>query len=65
MIASGNLNFGVDFAKAGDIIAAKCAVPYLYRFELMGTDRDVERVRAGLAEFEAALRSEGRWESVA
>ena len=30
---------------------SKCRVPYLYRFELMGTAEDVERVRAGLGQF--------------
>ena len=33
------------------MIAAKCRVPYLYRFELMGTPEDVDRVREGLAQF--------------
>lgn len=61
VIAGGNLNFGSDFCKAGDVISAKCQVPYLYRFELMGTDHDVARVREGLEEFEEALRQEGRW----
>ena len=65
VIAAGNLNFGHDFCRAGDVIAAKCGVPYLYRFELMGTPHDVERVREGLAEFEASLRADGRWEAVA
>ncbi|PWD44472.1 ribonucleotide reductase assembly protein NrdI [Gordonia paraffinivorans] len=51
VIAAGNSNFGEEFCYAGDIIARKCRVPYLYRFELMGTTDDVERVRAGLAEF--------------
>ncbi|WP_296214758.1 class Ib ribonucleoside-diphosphate reductase assembly flavoprotein NrdI [uncultured Corynebacterium sp.] len=62
VIAAGNINFGADFAKAGEVISAKCQVPYLYRFELMGTDEDVHRVREGLAEFEASLRHEGRWD---
>lgn len=62
VIASGNLNFGEDFGRAGDVIAAKCQVPYLYRFELMGTAEDVSRVREGLAEFEDARRAEGSWE---
>ena len=44
------------------MISAKCQVPYLYRFELMGTEEDVHRVREGLAEFEASLRHEGRWD---
>lgn len=51
VIAAGNTNFGEDFCLAGDIISRKCAVPYLYRFELMGTSDDVDRVRAGLADF--------------
>lgn len=53
VIAAGNTNFGEEFCLAGDIIARKCQVPYLYRFELMGTAEDVDRVRAGLAEFAA------------
>ena len=54
VIAAGNTNFGEEFARAGDIISGKCAVPYLYRFELMGTDHDVTRVRDGLTEFAAS-----------
>ncbi len=48
VIAGGNANFGTDFGKAGDLIAAKCKVPYVYRFELMGLPEDVETVRGGL-----------------
>ncbi|MFT3900576.1 MAG: class Ib ribonucleoside-diphosphate reductase assembly flavoprotein NrdI [Gordonia sp. (in: high G+C Gram-positive bacteria)] len=51
VIAAGNTNFGPEYCRAGEIIAAKCQVPYLYRFELMGTTDDVERVREGLGEF--------------
>ncbi|MEE3852719.1 class Ib ribonucleoside-diphosphate reductase assembly flavoprotein NrdI [Gordonia sp. LSe1-13] len=51
VIAAGNTNFGEEFCLAGDIVSRKCRVPYLYRFELMGTVDDVERVREGLAEF--------------
>lgn len=51
VIAAGNTNFGEEFCYAGDIISRKCAVPYLYRFELMGTSDDVERVRHGLTDF--------------
>lgn len=53
VIASGNTNFGPDYGVAGDIIAEKCNVPYLYRFELMGTQEDVAIVKQGLAAFEA------------
>lgn len=51
VIASGNMNFGAAYGLAGDIIAQKCQVPYLYRFELMGTAEDVENVRKGVTEF--------------
>jgi protein involved in ribonucleotide reduction len=51
VIAAGNTNFGAEFCYAGDVVSRKCAVPYLYRFELMGTDEDVRAVRAGLADF--------------
>lgn len=32
VIASGNTNFGEAYCAAGTIIAAKCGVPFLYRF---------------------------------
>lgn len=48
VIASGNTNFGTAFCLAGDIVSAKCQVPFLYRFELLGTAEDVSRVREGL-----------------
>lgn len=51
VIASGNTNFGKAFCIAGDIVSAKCQVPYLYRFELLGTADDVRRVREGLGQF--------------
>jgi protein involved in ribonucleotide reduction len=51
VIAAGNTNFGAEFCYAGDVVSRKCGVPYLYRFELMGTDEDVEAVHAGLADF--------------
>jgi protein involved in ribonucleotide reduction len=51
VVGAGNTNFGEEFCLAGDIVSRKCRVPYLYRFELMGTAHDVERVRDGLTEF--------------
>ena len=51
VIASGNTNFGEAYGVAGDVIAAKCHVPFLYRYELMGTPEDRERVRDGLVAF--------------
>ncbi|WP_324650239.1 class Ib ribonucleoside-diphosphate reductase assembly flavoprotein NrdI [Georgenia sp. H159] len=57
VIAAGNTNFGSAFCIAGDIIAAKLQVPYLYRFELLGTAEDVTRVREGLGQFWQQQRS--------
>ncbi len=51
VIAAGNRNFGEAFCIAGDIIAQKCQVPYLYRFELLGTADDIANVRAGVTQF--------------
>ena len=51
VIGAGNTNFGDTYCLAADIVAAKCGVPVLYRFELMGTSEDVDRVTQGLEEF--------------
>ena len=51
VIGAGNTNFGDNYCLAADIIAAKCQVPHLYRFELMGTPEDVARVNKGLDTF--------------
>ncbi|ELY2509009.1 class Ib ribonucleoside-diphosphate reductase assembly flavoprotein NrdI [Cronobacter sakazakii] len=51
VIAAGNRNFGEGYCRAGDIIAHKCQVPFLYRFELMGTGQDIDNVRKGVSEF--------------
>lgn len=51
VIGSGNRNFGHLFAHAGGVVAQKCGVPLLYRFELSGTAEDVERVNMGLERF--------------
>lgn len=48
VIASGNRNFGQYYAFAGNVISARCQVPCLYKFELMGTPEDVERVKNGV-----------------
>nr|WP_201521033.1 class Ib ribonucleoside-diphosphate reductase assembly flavoprotein NrdI [Gulosibacter hominis] len=56
VITAGNTNFGEYYCLAGPIISAKCRVPELYRFELLGTDRDVERVNEGLTEFWARIQ---------
>ena len=51
VITAGNTNFGEDYCLAGTVISDKCQVPELYRFELLGTERDVHRVREGLSTF--------------
>jgi len=50
-IGAGNTNFGTAYCLAARKISAKCDVPLLYRFELMGTPDDVANVRQGLEEF--------------
>ncbi len=50
VISAGNTNFGAAYCIAGDIVAQKCHVPHLYRFELFGTQDDVTAVRDGLDE---------------
>lgn len=50
VVSAGNTNFGTAYCIAGDIVAAKCHVPHLYKFELFGTSEDVENVRNGLEE---------------
>ncbi|SIN83985.1 class Ib ribonucleoside-diphosphate reductase assembly flavoprotein NrdI [Vannielia litorea] len=51
VIAGGNRNFGATFALAGEVIATKCNVPLLYRFELAGTETDIARIRSGLDQY--------------
>lgn len=48
VISAGNTNFGAAYCLAGDIVAAKCNVPHLDRFELLGTPDDVARIRERL-----------------
>ncbi|QNN62027.1 class Ib ribonucleoside-diphosphate reductase assembly flavoprotein NrdI [Leucobacter denitrificans] len=51
VMAAGNTNFGEAYGLAGTIIARKCQVPFLYRFELFGTPDDVIAVQEGLEKF--------------
>lgn len=51
VIASGNTNFNDTFCIAGDIISQKLNIPYLYKFELLGTAFDVEEVTRICNEF--------------
>ncbi|MFT0761932.1 class Ib ribonucleoside-diphosphate reductase assembly flavoprotein NrdI [Scrofimicrobium sp. R131] len=51
VISSGNTNFGTAYCLAGDIVSQKVGVPHLYKFELLGTPEDVQRVKEGLRKF--------------
>jgi protein involved in ribonucleotide reduction len=51
VIVGGNTNFGEAYGLAGDVVARKCHVPVLYRFELFGTPDDVQAVNTGLDAF--------------
>lgn len=51
VISSGNRNFATAFCAAGDIIAEKCHVPFMYNFELLGTAEDQRQVRDGVRDF--------------
>ncbi|MGC6206129.1 MULTISPECIES: class Ib ribonucleoside-diphosphate reductase assembly flavoprotein NrdI [unclassified Citrobacter] len=51
VIASGNRNFGEAYGRAGEVISQKCGVQWLWRFELMGTQSDIDNVRQGVSEF--------------
>ncbi|QQM67416.1 class Ib ribonucleoside-diphosphate reductase assembly flavoprotein NrdI [Actinomyces weissii] len=51
VISSGNTNFGEAYCLAGGIVSAKLGVPHMYKYELLGTPTDVERVKQGLEEF--------------
>ena len=57
VVSAGNTNFGEAYCIAGDIVATKCHVPHLYRFELMGTPDDVDAVREGLHQLWQRLSS--------
>lgn len=43
--ASGNRNWGRNFARAADVISSAWNVPILYKFELGGTAEDVIQFR--------------------
>ena len=51
VVVGGNTNFGRAYGLAGDIVAEKCGVPCLYRFEVFGTSDDVAAVAEGLERF--------------
>jgi protein involved in ribonucleotide reduction len=51
VIGAGNINFGETYCLGARQVAEKCNVGLLYRFELLGTDEDLVRVKTGLERF--------------
>ncbi|WEK55993.1 MAG: class Ib ribonucleoside-diphosphate reductase assembly flavoprotein NrdI [Candidatus Cohnella colombiensis] len=57
VVASGNRNWGDGFAKSADRISELYSVPVLGKFELSGTQRDVESLQQEVS-LVAAYRTE-------
>ena len=49
--ASGNRNWGQNFAKAGRSISEKYQVPLLMKFEVQGTQNDISEFKAKVGQF--------------
>lgn len=49
VVGLGNTNFGEDFCKAAEMIAAKTGVPILGRVEIFGTEEDTITIKERLA----------------
>jgi protein involved in ribonucleotide reduction len=49
VIGFGNTNFGDNYCKAAEQIAAKTGVPLIARVEIFGTEHDVKTVQERLA----------------
>lgn len=56
--ASGNRNWGQNFAKAGRSIAESYQVPLLIKFEVQGTSNDVEQFKDKVGQFYEDYRRE-------
>lgn len=52
VIASGNFNWGEQFANAGNVISERYDVPFLYKFELNGEETDVMEVKRIMEEIQ-------------
>ena len=52
VIASGNFNWGEQFANAGNVISERYDVPFLYKFELNGEESDVMEVKRIMEELQ-------------
>ncbi|WP_201781435.1 class Ib ribonucleoside-diphosphate reductase assembly flavoprotein NrdI [Sporosarcina globispora] len=45
VIASGNVNFGLYFCKAADLICENTGVPIIRKIDLRGTKEDIETIK--------------------
>jgi protein involved in ribonucleotide reduction len=50
--SSGNRNWGNNYCKAADLIADRYGVPIILKFELSGSDVDVEKFTLGVRSIE-------------
>ena len=51
VIGAGNKNFGEMYCRGAKIVADKCGVELLYKFELLGLEEDLKNVRNGVQRF--------------
>lgn len=50
--ASGNRNWGANFARSADVLAGRYGLPILLKFELAGSDKDAERFLQALQQMD-------------
>lgn len=50
VVAGGNRNYGKYFCYAADVIASKCNVPILGKFEVFGLPGEAEEIRSKIGE---------------
>jgi protein involved in ribonucleotide reduction len=46
--ASGNRNWGANFARAADLLAERYGIRVIHKFELSGTARDIEIIKEAI-----------------
>lgn len=56
--ASGNRNWGSLFARSADVIATKFQVPILHKFELAGSEEDIQIFTEKVREIEQVSRNQ-------
>ncbi len=46
--ASGNRNWGSNFARSADVLAERYGIPVVHKFEMSGTPKDLEIIQEAL-----------------